>query len=61
VSHRHALALVFAFACSSEPLRDYPVVFCTTNGAGHREQSDRTIPAFRLFFDELNPLPSAAP
>ena len=31
----------------------YPVVFCTTTGLGHSDQSDRAIPAFKLFFDEL--------
>jgi poly(3-hydroxybutyrate) depolymerase len=32
---------------------NYPVVFCTTNGLGHDSQSERAIPAFRTFFDQL--------
>jgi poly(3-hydroxybutyrate) depolymerase len=34
---------------------NYPVVFCTTNGRGHDSQSERAIPAFRTFFDQLEP------
>jgi len=35
---------------------DYPVVFCTTNGLGHADDHERAIPAFDLFFNQLNPL-----
>jgi poly(3-hydroxybutyrate) depolymerase len=35
---------------------DYPVVFCTTNGLGHADDHERAIPAFNLFFNQLNPL-----
>jgi poly(3-hydroxybutyrate) depolymerase len=34
---------------------NYPVVFCTTNGWGHADQSERSIPAFTTFFDQLEP------
>jgi poly(3-hydroxybutyrate) depolymerase len=33
----------------------YPVVFCTTTGAGHGAQLNLAIPAFTQFFDSLNP------
>jgi polyhydroxybutyrate depolymerase len=35
--------------------KDYPVVFCTTNGQGHNDQSSRAIPGFKKFFDMMNP------
>jgi len=35
--------------------KDYPVVFCTTNGQGHNDQSNRAIPGFKKFFDMMNP------
>jgi poly(3-hydroxybutyrate) depolymerase len=35
---------------------DYPVVFCTTNGLGHADDHERAIPAFNLFFNQLDPL-----
>jgi hypothetical protein len=31
----------------------FPVVFCTTQGEGHADQHERAIPAFKLFFDEM--------
>jgi len=34
---------------------DYPVIFCTTNGLGHADQHERAIPAFKAFFDLLEP------
>jgi poly(3-hydroxybutyrate) depolymerase len=33
---------------------EYPVVFCTTNGQGHNDQSNRAIPGFKKFFDMMN-------
>jgi poly(3-hydroxybutyrate) depolymerase len=33
----------------------FPVVFCTTTGAGHNPQLDLAIPAFTKFFDSMNP------
>lgn len=35
--------------------KEYPVVFCTTNGQGHNDQSNRAIPGFKKFFDMMNP------
>jgi poly(3-hydroxybutyrate) depolymerase len=32
----------------------YPVVFCTTNGQGHNDQSNRAIPWFKQFYDMMN-------
>ena len=34
--------------------KQYPVVFCTTNGQGHNDQSNRAIPGFKKFFDMMN-------
>lgn len=34
--------------------KEYPVVFCTTNGQGHNDQSNRAIPGFKKFFDMMN-------
>jgi hypothetical protein len=34
--------------------KEYPVVFCTTNGQGHNDQSNRAIPGFKDFFDMMN-------
>jgi poly(3-hydroxybutyrate) depolymerase len=42
------------FKCAN---KDYPVVFCTTNGLGHADQHERAIPAFKAFFDLLAPKP----
>jgi polyhydroxybutyrate depolymerase len=35
--------------------KEHPVVFCTTNGQGHNDQSNRAIPGFKKFFDMMNP------
>jgi poly(3-hydroxybutyrate) depolymerase len=40
---------------------DYPVVFCTTNGFGKGDQHERAIPAYKLFFDELELQPQRPP
>jgi hypothetical protein len=37
--------------------RDYPVVFCKTQGLGHMDQAPRATAAFNAFFNMLNPLP----
>jgi polyhydroxybutyrate depolymerase len=37
--------------------KEYPVVFCTTNGQGHNDQSNRAIPGFKDFFDMMNATP----
>jgi poly(3-hydroxybutyrate) depolymerase len=34
---------------------DYPVIFCTTNGLGHADQHEHAVPAFKKFFDLLEP------
>jgi hypothetical protein len=33
--------------------RNYPVVFCTTEGLGKSDQEDRMVAALKLFFDEV--------
>lgn len=43
--------------CSPEMRKNYPLVFCTTNGEGHGDQPKNAIPAFTKFFDLLNPVP----
>jgi poly(3-hydroxybutyrate) depolymerase len=35
--------------------RDYPVVFCTTEGLGHSAQTERATAAYDTFFNELSP------
>ena len=37
--------------------KQYPVVFCTTNGQGHGDQPTRALPAFDKFFDMMDPMP----
>jgi poly(3-hydroxybutyrate) depolymerase len=37
--------------------KEYPVVFCTTNGQGHSDQPSRAIPGFKKFYDMLKPTP----
>jgi hypothetical protein len=41
--------------CSEDMRKNYPLVFCTTNGEGHGDQPKNAIPAFTQFFDLLNP------
>ena len=41
--------------CSPEMSKNYPLVFCTTNGLGHGDQSTAAIPAFNKFFDLMDP------
>lgn len=43
--------------CPADIARKYPLVFCTTNGLGHGDQSSSAIPAFTKFFDLMNPTP----
>ena len=37
--------------------KEFPVVFCTTNGQGHGDQPTRALPAFAKFFDMMGPMP----
>jgi hypothetical protein len=37
--------------------KNYPLVFCTTSGLGHGDQSSSAIPAFTTFFNLLDPAP----
>ncbi|HVY27547.1 MAG TPA: hypothetical protein VHB79_13405 [Polyangiaceae bacterium] len=41
--------------CDPEVARKYPLVFCTTSGKGHSDQSVSAIPAFTKFFELLDP------
>jgi len=43
--------------CSAEMRAKYPLVFCTTNGFGHRDQPDKAIPGFTTFFKLMDPAP----
>lgn len=43
--------------CSPEVTKQYPLIFCTTSGKGHGDQSVSAIPAFTKFFDLMNPTP----
>jgi len=38
-----------------DALGDTEKAFCTTNGLGHADQHERAIPAFKAFFDLLEP------
>jgi hypothetical protein len=37
--------------------KDYPVVFCRTEGLGNASQDNAAVPAFTMFFDEAAPRP----
>ena len=41
--------------CPADVAAKYPIVFCTTNGLGHGDQSTSAIPAITKFFDLMNP------
>jgi poly(3-hydroxybutyrate) depolymerase len=41
--------------CPAEVAKNYPIVFCTTNGLGHGDQSSSAIPVITKFFDLMNP------
>jgi hypothetical protein len=43
--------------CPAEVAAKYPIVFCTTNGLGHGDQSTSAIPAITKFFDLMKPTP----
>jgi hypothetical protein len=43
--------------CPAEVAAKYPIVFCTTNGLGHGDQSTSAIPAITTFFDLMKPTP----
>jgi len=43
--------------CPAETASKYPLVFCTTSGLGHGDQSSSAIPAFKAFFDSMDPPP----
>jgi hypothetical protein len=43
--------------CDPELSKKYPIVFCTTNGLGHGDQSTSAIPAINTFFDLMDPTP----
>ena len=43
--------------CPAATSEAYPLVFCTTNGFGHSDQSPTTIPAFTKFMQLLAPAP----
>ena len=42
--------------CPADVAKNYPLVFCTTNGFFHADQAS-AIPAFTTFFDLMNPAP----
>jgi poly(3-hydroxybutyrate) depolymerase len=41
--------------CPAEVSSRYPLVFCTTNGFGHRDQPDKAIPGGTAFFKLMDP------
>jgi hypothetical protein len=41
--------------------KEYPVVFCTTQGKGHTDQVTRAVPGFRQFFDLMEPMAVTPP
>ncbi len=43
--------------CPAEVSAKYPLVFCTTNGFGHRDQPDKAIPGGTAFFKLMDPAP----
>jgi poly(3-hydroxybutyrate) depolymerase len=40
--------------CAAEVAERYPLIFCTTNGLGHGDQSSTVIPALTAFFDLMS-------
>jgi hypothetical protein len=40
--------------CPADVAARYPIVFCTTSGFGHADQSERAIPAFASFLDYVD-------
>jgi hypothetical protein len=47
----------YSVSCPAAMAKNYPLIFCTTNGLGHADQSTSAIPAFTTFFNLLNPTP----
>ena len=43
--------------CPADIAKNYPLVFCTTNGLGHSDQAPSAIPAFTRFFELMDPTP----
>jgi poly(3-hydroxybutyrate) depolymerase len=43
--------------CPADTAAKYPLVFCTTSGLGHGDQSTSAIPAFTTFFNLMDPAP----
>jgi hypothetical protein len=41
--------------CPADVSKKYPLIFCTTNGYGHKDQPEHAIPGFTKFFDLMNP------